>query len=627
MKRTIKPITVFVFLVYFVWGYSQSNEYDLPESVEDGVMFHAHRWQFTDIKNNLQTFAEAGYNSIQVSPVTRVKTGAENEWWGLYQPCNLEIGNPLGTYSEFVDLCTTAESYGIKIIVDAVLNHLADENGICGSVSSEVDQNILDNAWKWLRFNGCNGSDGSAYQDRWRLTQCSLSTLPEWNTQHSKVQALHVQFLNTCISAGADGFRFDAAKHIETNIYEDAGQSWAGDYWDNVLGSLNNSSSLYLFGEVLPDYADNEEAYMQYFDITAHGYGSTLRSAVDNKFVGNLLVINHHNGTIPKEKALCYVENHDDYHNGVSTSMSYESRKLAYALLIPRAGLTPRVFGRPFEDLYKDDDIVAVNKFRNAMNGQEEYLRFPSNEVLIIERGTKGMVIVNVGDYGQNISSPTYVSDGTYENAASYSTFVTVSGGNFSTYVPSRTIIVIGNYSQEENEDTWYFSGDINNWSATEMTWAGGTTYVYTNYFEQGNGFKIRHSADSWDECYPENNWIIWEGSSDYTITFYSDTKYIDVAKTSTKSANLSEKSKSDEIELWPNPVLGNNISIKSGKFEGQTVHIKIFSALGELIESFDAQCLPEILIKLPDNLNNGTYIIQLESNRATLNKYFIKVE
>lgn len=107
-------------------------------------------------------------------------------------------------------MCKTAENYGVKIIVDVVLNHVAD-NGTSNTWSDQLAP-----ALKRSEYYHWKGSINS-YQDRWQLTQQDLLGLPDWNTQSREVQQLHINFLNECISAGAKGFRFDAAKHMETS--------------------------------------------------------------------------------------------------------------------------------------------------------------------------------------------------------------------------------------------------------------------------------------------------------------------------------------------------------------------------------------------------------------------------
>jgi alpha-amylase len=414
-----------------------ANNYGLPSSAEEGLMLHAYRWRFNDIKNTLPQIAEAGYNSIQVSPIQGTKDNT-GQWWLMYQPTNFAIGNAqLGSYEEFKALCAEAKKYGIKIIVDVVLNHVAEGNSP-GTWSDKVDPSL-----KRSELYHNQGSIDN-YQDRYQVTQRNMGGLPDLATQRSDVQDMHINFLNACIDAGAGGFRFDAAKHIETNIGEDAGKPWAGNYWDRVLGGLKDKDSLYLFGEVLPDLGDNDEAYTQYFDITAHGYGGQLRSAVTSKNLTGLGYIGHGSSTLDPNKSFVYVENHDDYEHGVSTNLGLWERQMAYSIIAARAHVTSRYLARPNESYWNQPDIVAVNKFHNAMVGENEYLRWPRNETMIIERGTKGMVIVNVGG-DTYINSPTNLKAGSYTNKATANATLHVSNGRITGNIPGGKVIVLYN--------------------------------------------------------------------------------------------------------------------------------------------------------------------------------------
>lgn len=406
----------------------------LPSSAEQGAMLHAHTWRFRDIESEMANIAAAGFNSVQVSPIN--KTKRSTPWWILYQPCDLKIGNMvLGTEAEFRSMCQVAEQHGVKIIVDVVLNHVANND------TPSAWANELDPALKRSEFYHWQGGINN-YQNRFELTQKDLLGLPDWNTQRSDVQQLHIEFLNLCIDAGADGFRFDAAKHMETSGGEDQGQGWAGNYWENVLGNLKNRNSLYLFGEVLPDLADNEQKYLEYYDITAHGYGTVLRNAVRTNNVTNIQNIPHGGVNLPASRSLVYVENHDDFHGNQDNApqLSYWQRKMGYAIAAARAEVTPRLFDRPGnENLWKDADIATINRFHNAMVGQNEYLRFPRQQTLVVDRGTKGTAIINLGD-GFTINTPTNLEDGTYGS-------FTVSNGQLSGQVPGGGIVTLYNGS------------------------------------------------------------------------------------------------------------------------------------------------------------------------------------
>ncbi|TPN87259.1 alpha-amylase family glycosyl hydrolase [Aquimarina algicola] len=471
---------------------------NLPNNAEQGAMLHTHTWPFSGIEQAIPDIAAAGFNSVQVSPIN--KTKGSSPWWILYQPCDLNIGNVvLGTEAEFRQLCQTAENYGVKIIVDAVLNHVGD-NGTSNNWANELDP-----ALKRREYYHWNGSINN-YQDRWQLTQQDLLGLPDWNTQSSQVQQLHIDFLNKCIDAGADGFRFDAAKHMETSGGEDG--NWQGNYWENVLGGLNNRGNLYLFGEVLPDRADNDEQYMRYYDITAHGYGGTLRSAVRNYDVTNIQNIWHGDHTISPDRALVYIENHDDYEHDDDGSRSLNpwQRKMGYAIAAARAGVTPRLLDRPgFEDVWKDPDVANINHFHNAMVGQNEYLRYPRKETLVVDRGNKGTAIINLGgDY--TINTQTNLSSGNYGS-------FNVSGGRLTGNVKGGAIVTLYNGNGNGN------GGD--NGGGGNPDGGNTKTVVYVHYNAGwGNSMSIRGDTNplNWNSGTQmtnvnENTWK-WETSN-----------------------------------------------------------------------------------------------------------------
>ena len=54
------------------------------------------------------------------------------------------------------------------------------------------------------------------------------------------LQDMIIDFLNDVIECGADGLRFDAAKHIE--LPEDPGGS---DFWPRVIQSLKNKENCF----------------------------------------------------------------------------------------------------------------------------------------------------------------------------------------------------------------------------------------------------------------------------------------------------------------------------------------------------------------------------------------------
>ena len=111
------------------------------DTVQGGAILHCFDWSYNAIKANLADIKAAGYTAVQTSPVQPPKdysasyTESSSNWWKLYQPldlCVAESGSWLGTKGELTEMCAEAETYGIKVIVDIVSNHLAS-NGSVGT--------------------------------------------------------------------------------------------------------------------------------------------------------------------------------------------------------------------------------------------------------------------------------------------------------------------------------------------------------------------------------------------------------------------------------------------------------------------------------------------------------------
>lgn len=490
----------------------------LPDKVEDGVMLHCHGWPLRAIEANLDRIAAAGFNAVQVSPVHPIRRPKPEEkppqqpsgpWWLLYQPVSFQnIGNyKVGTEAELRSLAEKAEQKGIKIIVDAVLNHVAD-TGRPVAEDVELEPELRDPSL----YHDHGVIDN--YKDRWQLTQRSLLGLPDLKTQDQRVQDMHVAFLNKCVGLGVDGFRFDAAKHVETSRGED--QGWAGDYWEDVLQRVADRPSLYLFGEVLQDDGDNLDVYVSYYDVTCHNYGRVLRRAVRNRDARMLQGHIAKLAGIERDRGLAYVENHDDYEHQQSRDMEYWERKMANAFLIARAGLVPRVLDRPEDDIWEDADLVAVNHFRNAVVGTGEYLRFPSQRVAMVERGNRAIVIVNLG-HETVLDVETGLADGSYANRAQEPCTLQVAGGKLQGRLPGGAVFVAypGNDGAETtvfraNYDVgWgrslYIRGNTSplSWSrGLKMRWTEGNVWVWqTDSFPAGAEieFKVLIDDNQWE--------------------------------------------------------------------------------------------------------------------------------
>lgn len=467
------------------------------DKIEDGVILHAWCWSFNEIKNHVKEIADAGYTSIQTSPAQACRMGKSwNDtsltntkdnptWYYHYQPTYYTIGNyQLGTAEEFKAMCKAAHEYGLKIIVDVVGNHLAD---VGTSNKGYVDSELLSSVHHAGKITN--------WSNRYQVTQGDVIGMPDLDTGSSTVQNKMINYLNDLADAGADGFRFDAAKSIELPE-ETASGAVTSTYWRNVINAIKSKNpNAFVYGEVLQgdEPGTNFPGYAKYMNVTASTYGWFVRSAVGYEVWenGTLDGTNHtgkvtptissgltdkymegqvKDGSIPNSKLVSFVETHDTYANeGATRCMSQNQIQLAWSMVAGREGSVPLFFNRPTSqsfgdnylnpqgepyksvgksgsDDYKQQNVVVMNKFHTIMeeNNQKESVEsINSNNVMKISRGNKGIVLTNVSSSSQHIDTSTSLPNGTYENKATYGGTFTVSNGRITGNLPASSFAVL----------------------------------------------------------------------------------------------------------------------------------------------------------------------------------------
>ena len=459
---------------------AQAN--NLTEEVKDGVILHCWCWSFDTIRKNMGDIAAAGYSTIQTSPANKCNdkhptkklmgndkvNGTDGCWWWQYQPTDWTIGNyQLGTEEDFAAMCKEADKYGIKVLVDVLPNHTTPDY-------SMIDQNLVNAAGGWDALYHANGKTPiNDWSSRYESTTGMMGGLPDVNTENPKFQEYYMKYVNKLISYGVDGFRYDTAKHVGVPSDPLDTKSSRNNFWPVAVGqesvngvTLANKDSMFIYGEVLQGNENIPYSeYAQYMETTASDYGHGLRNNVRSKNF-NVNSISNWNHSYPS-RMVTWVESHDNYCNDGSYSINNSYIIQAWAVVAARSQGTPLFFSRPNgsspsnmwgnnvlgaigDSTFKDPQVVAVNFFRNAMEGQPEYLRNPggSSQVLQIDRGTEGTCIINLGG-STTISNKTTMADGTYTDQVSGRTFK-VSGGVISGNLDGGKIAVIYNTDNEK---------------------------------------------------------------------------------------------------------------------------------------------------------------------------------
>ena len=427
-------------------------------SIQDGVTLHCWNWSFKNIEDKLDIIASLGYTTIQVSPIQEAKQPTKdfptNDWWVYYQPAAFRIddtGNSaLGNKADFESLCSAAHKKGIKVIVDVVANHMGNHESGGNGIASTVTEELKGDMTNWHDITK-NVSD---YNDRFNVTQYCMAGLPDLNTSNKTVQNLVLDYLKECIDAGADGFRFDAAKHIE--VPED--KNIGSDFWPTVINGAKDYAKqsrgleLYCYGELLDAVGGGmgPEVYTKYMSVTDNGWSANLLFNI----VGNGNASAYSNG-FTKGKAdqmVVWAESHDTYADGSSKDVSETDINKAWALIAARTDAMGLYLARPanFSQLlgaasntaWAYPEVAAVNQFHNEFVGQGEYVA-NENGIVSIERGDAGVVLVNCkGTSGDVTVTANKIKDGTYTDQITGNSF-TVAGGKITGSIGETGIAVV----------------------------------------------------------------------------------------------------------------------------------------------------------------------------------------
>ncbi|CAJ0596055.1 unnamed protein product [Cylicocyclus nassatus] len=120
------------------------NTYDDPNTLPNReVMVHLFEWKWKDIAAECENFLQYfGYGAVQVSPPMEHITLIQNNdmpWWVRYQPISYKLISRSGNEEEFKDMVERCNKVGVRIVVDAVINHMsgvAQKKGVATRDSS-----------------------------------------------------------------------------------------------------------------------------------------------------------------------------------------------------------------------------------------------------------------------------------------------------------------------------------------------------------------------------------------------------------------------------------------------------------------------------------------------------------
>ena len=281
-------------------------------------ILHLFQWRINDIIPELKTIKDQGFDAIQISPIQGTKDSGM-EWWKLYQPINLKIGNEqIGSKKDLINLIQEARKYNIRIIVDIVLRHVAGDETYPLKPHRNVDPELLQYLAEPIEAVNIDN-------DRWQCTR-RCTGMPMLDYDNVKLRKLYRHFLDELVFIGVDGFRLDQLKHYA--LPEEGGKA------------LELFSRYNMYGEAINCSKELLNKYSKYMKVLTEGRPSDIT------------------------KLVAKFESHDDYLDlGLTKRMTDEMRLTEWDILVNQLqGCDCLYYARPFETLWKSEEMRKIKK-------------------------------------------------------------------------------------------------------------------------------------------------------------------------------------------------------------------------------------------------------------------------
>uniref|UniRef100_A0A2K5TT32 Alpha-amylase n=1 Tax=Macaca fascicularis TaxID=9541 RepID=A0A2K5TT32_MACFA len=435
---------------------------------------HLFEWRWADIALECERYlAPKGFGGVQVSPPNENVAihNPSRPWWERYQPVSYKLCTRSGNEDEFRNMVTRCNNVGVRIYVDAVINHMcgnavsAGTSSTCGSYFNPGSRDFPAVPYSGWDFNDgkCKTSSGDIenYNDATQVRDCRLTGLLDLALEKDYVRSKIAEYMNKLIDMGVAGFRLDASKHM-----------WPGDI-KAILDKLHNlnsnwfpqGSKPFIFQEVI-DLGGEPIKSSEYFGngrVTEFKYGAKLGTVIrkwNGEKMSYLKNWGEGWGFMPSDRALVFVDNHDNQRGhgagGASILTFWDARlyKMAVGFMLAHPyGFTrvmssyrwPRNFqnGKDVNDWVGPPNNNGVTKevtinpdttcgndwvcehrwrqirnmvaFRNVVDGEPftNWYDNGSNQVAF-GRGNKGFIVFNNDDWSFSLTLQTGLPAGTY---------------------------------------------------------------------------------------------------------------------------------------------------------------------------------------------------------------------
>ena len=203
-----------------------------------------------------------GFTTIWITPPFKQEwvQGNSAAYHGYWINDFLTIDPHWGTNADFKAFVDCAQSQGLKVVLDIVMNHTGDVITYNGSGKAAIPagrQNAKNPAWLNKLSNYNNRGDVRDWNDKFWAQNGDFFGLDDIKTTNQEVIDGFAEIYSYWVNEyGVDGFRVDTAKHVD--------DAFLGKWWPKVLAATKvKKPNLFAFSEVFDSRQDVLSAFMR----------------------------------------------------------------------------------------------------------------------------------------------------------------------------------------------------------------------------------------------------------------------------------------------------------------------------------------------------------------------------
>ncbi len=359
------------------------------------AIVHLFDWPFARCEAELPHLCAEGFGAIQISPP---QLSLDREvWWARYQPIDhTRLEGPLGDEAALRQLIAASHALGLKVLVDVVLNHMASGDGYGHSL-------------RYPRFGPEHFRPRAQidYNDVTSIREGWLVGMPDLRTEDPCVRAEARRYLELLLDCGADGFRFDAVKHMEP------------EYFEAVLAGL--PPELFQYGEYIlqPDHEPVMAEFLPHMRLMDFSLFQALSCALEPE--GDLGKLAQVPELLPNGRGVAFVTNHDlelEQYGGFA--LPVDGLPIAHALTTCRLESVPLVWMD-----HRDDPVLrAALRLRAAAQAGGGWQTLHASARLLVWRSLDGraLLVLNAAHAARHVEAAWWGDAAHWQDAVTGST-------------------------------------------------------------------------------------------------------------------------------------------------------------------------------------------------------------